>query len=394
MKHIYIFCFGLNSSGMLYGIGAYIQQLIEFLKNREGLSLNIVELYSDEKEFCIKENDGYRMLCFPQVTYLPDFPYNPVYYRNVWYILQSFIVPESSDQLIFHLNYNSDHLFINFLKHKYPKCLIFYAVHYLTYPLFSDDIKHHESYKKSHENDKLIFSLADKIICLSDTTKELMIKEYGVPDEKIQMIYNGLIDEGALLTEQAKKDLRVRMLLDPDDFILLFVGRVEAVKGVDFVIEGFRKILDIYPNARLIIAGNGTLHKYIVEADGCWSRITFTGHLKKEKLYDFYRIADVGVIPYFKEQCSYVVIEMMMNSLPLVTTDEVFGMLEPVNTEYAVPVQREEGKFCISVDKLVDKILKAFQAKQYQSDIRKNYENRFTLSKMKNNYFNLYGIVG
>jgi len=389
MKNIYIFCLNLTSSGMMYGIGTYMQQMIEILKNREDAALNIVELHSDEKEFCVKQNDGYRMLCFPKMAFSPESNYNQVYNRNVWYILQTFISHESPDQLIFHLNYNTEHSLIEHMKQKFPECQIFYAVHFLTFPLFYND----RPYEASHERDKMMLTLVDKVICLSGATRELLVKDYSVPDEKIQLIYNGLKDEGKLITQQEKNLLRKKYYFDTGDLILLFVGRVEAVKGVQFVIEAFKKIIAVYPNARLIIAGNGALHQFISAADGYWSRITFTGHLSKERLHNFYRLADVGVIPYFKEQCCYAAMEMMMHSLPLVITDEVIGMLDNENAEYAVPVQRKEKETYISEDKLVDKIIKAAQNNEHRASIRKNYENRFTLSQMQHNYYNLYGIA-
>jgi len=381
MKHIYIFCLNLTSSGMMYGIGTYMQQMIEFLKNRNDVALNIVELHSNEKEFCLKENEGYRMLCFPKMAFSPESYYNQAYNRNVWYILQTFIAPEPSDQLIFHLNFNTEYSLIDHMKQKFPECQIYYAVHFLTFPLFYHD----RPYEASHERDKMMLTMVDKVICLSEATRELLIKDYSVPDEKIQLIYNGLKDEGKMITQQEKNLLRKKYYFDTGDLILLFVGRVEAVKGVQFVIEAFKKIIAVYPNARLIIAGNGALNQFISAADGYWSRITFTGHLQKERLHDFYRMADVGVIPYFKEQCSYAVMEMMMHRLPLVTTDEVHGMLDNENADYAVPVQRNDKETFISVDELVVKIIKAAHDREYSARIRVNYENRFTLPQMKKN---------
>jgi len=388
MKHIYIFCLNLTSSGMMYGIGTYMQQMIEFLKNRNDVALNIVELHSNEKEFCLKENEGYRMLCFPKMAFSPESYYNQIYNRNVWYILQTFIAPEPSDQLIFHLNFNTDYSLIEHLRQKYPACRIFYTVHFLTYPLFYHD----RPFEASHERDKMILSLVNKVICLSSTTREMLLRDYHVSEDKIEMIYNGLKDEGQLITRQEKNLLRAKYFFDSGDLILLFVGRVEAVKGVQFVIESFKKIIAVYPNARLIIAGNGALHQFLTVADGYWSRITFTGHLLKERLHDFYRMADVGVIPYFKEQCSYTVLEMMMHRLPLVTTDEVIGMLDNENAQYALPVQRNEKETYISVDELVVKIIKAVHDREYSARIRVNYENRFSLPQMKKKYLKMFGV--
>lgn len=60
-----------------------------------------------------------------------------------------------------------------------------------------------------------------------------------------------------------------------------------------------------------------------------WSKIIFSGRLPKELIYKFYQIADVGILPSFAEQCSYVAIEMMMHGLPIVGTDST-GLSEMI----------------------------------------------------------------
>ena len=88
--------------------------------------------------------------------------------------------------------------------------------------------------------------------------------------------------------------MKQSLSFDAEDSIILFVGRLDSIKGVDFLIKAFRRVLDVHPHARLILAGDGSFNTYLKECSGIHSRITFTGKVDKEELYQYYRIADVA----------------------------------------------------------------------------------------------------
>ena len=75
--------------------------------------------------------------------------------------------------------------------------------------------------------------------------------------------------------------------------------------------------------------GTGQLSEFLSIVNPHWSKIVYTGELKKEQVFDFYQLADIGVIPSFHEQCSFTAIEMRMHKLPLIVSsvdglDELF----------------------------------------------------------------------
>jgi hypothetical protein len=119
MKHIYLF--NENSRAAVYGIGTYIRDLGDCLKEQEDISLHIVQLLSDEKEYKVIESNGYKTHYFPS-PYVLYTSKTPLYYRNVWYILSQHIQLSESDQLIFHLNYYQEYSFIEIAKEENPAC--------------------------------------------------------------------------------------------------------------------------------------------------------------------------------------------------------------------------------------------------------------------------------
>jgi glycosyltransferase involved in cell wall biosynthesis len=124
----------------------------------------------------------------------------------------------------------------------------------------------------------------------------------------------------------------------PEERLILYAGQLESRKGIDKLIKAFLLIKDKFPTTKLIIAGSGDFNSYFPLAQGCIGRICFTGKLNKNTLSDFYRFSEMGIIPSYYEQCSYVLIEMIQYCLPLVISD-VPGLNELI-------LHKETGLVC------------------------------------------------
>ena len=116
-----------------------------------------------------------------------------------------------------------------------------------------------------------------------------------------------------------KNVLRKKWRIYQNEYLLLFAGRLHAVKGLDFLIDAFRKVLEKIPGCRLIIAGNGNFETYLQKAKDICTKITFTGLLEKKDLYELYQIADIGVVPSLYEPFGYVAVEMIMHDYLLLS---------------------------------------------------------------------------
>jgi glycosyltransferase involved in cell wall biosynthesis len=71
----------------------------------------------------------------------------------------------------------------------------------------------------------------------------------------------------------------------------------------------------------LVVVGGGNLNYVFDHIKGCWGKITLTGKISHEEVFQLYQIATIGVIPSVYEQCSYVALEMMKYGLPVVVAD-------------------------------------------------------------------------
>lgn len=226
------------------------------------------------------------------------------------------------------------------------------------------------------------------MICLTQYTQTLLNEVYGVEREKLVVVYNGLKDEAIKLSEEERLEKRFALGFRETDKIILFVGRLDRIKGVQYLIEAFRRVIRKNPNSRLVIVGDGDYDKYLKQCAGIWSYVVFTGKVEKEVLYTFYQIADVGVLPSFHEQCSYVAIEMLMHGLPLIGTDST-GLKEMVEGMHCLPLKEEDDSVDLPIDLLVQWLIED-QEHLRSEKYRRRFEERYTLRKMSENMFSIY----
>lgn len=105
-------------------------------------------------------------------------------------------------------------------------------------------------------------------------------------------------------------------------------------------------------------------------------------------MYRFYQIADIGVMPSFHEQCSYVAIEMMMFDVPMIisTTTGLNEMLD--EDECKISIEEQEDGAILSVEELAGKIEQKLLQKN--CGYREIYLQKYEISSMKQNIRSLY----
>lgn len=410
MKAIYLF--NEASRAAAYGIGTYIKQMVAAFSGKEDTLLTVVELYHDKKEFTIEFNDNTRYIYIP--SYQPNYRLKQEekldrYYQSVLFLLSPSIDTKADN--IFHFNFNQSERIISLLKEKYPLSKTVITIHYLSWcfqlkgntSYFKQIVSKKESQlasenEKSVWNDfqscKQLFQTVDQIICLSKYTYKLLHQIYKVDKSKLNVIYNGLQDE-ALLLEKNECMLKKQNLFFPENAkIVLFVGRLDEIKGVEYIIQAFKGILSEVSNAYLIIAGDGNYNRYLKEADAAWQRIIFTGKLEKVRLYELYQIADIGIMLSFHEQCSYVAMEMLMHGIPLVITDStgLSEVVEPEKNGYKINLKEKEDQIELPVEECTQYIIKTLQTDKaiWQKKCRQNFKTRYHLDVMHRQVLQLY----
>ncbi|MDR1056314.1 MAG: glycosyltransferase family 4 protein, partial [Prevotellaceae bacterium] len=214
--------------------------------------------------------------------------------------------------------------------------------------------------QKSFEEERSYYSKADIIICLSDYIHEILCRDYELDAKKISVISNGLTDMADTAVD--KRFLRKKWNVPAKEKVILFAGRMDTVKGLEYTIKAFREVLQACPLCRLVIAGDGAYKKYAKETQDICTHVAYTGLLDTPQLYEWYRLADVGVTPSLFETFGYVAVEMMMHELPIVAT-ATSGLNEVVDDTCGVKIPLAKPPDCVEIDTslLAQKILYLLQ---------------------------------
>jgi len=232
------------------------------------------------------------------------------------------------------------------------------------------------------------------VIALSQYTQNLLCSEYGLAPDSVSVIPNGLRTDDNAETDNYPS-LREKWRIPEKERLILFAGRLHPVKGLVFLIKAFRKIVEKMPDCRLMIAGSGNYDIYIHESKDICTKISFTGLLEKNELYELYQLADSGVIPSLYEPFGYVAVEMMMHGLPIVAT-ATSGLNEVVDDSCGLKVPLIEHPDRVEIDAglLAEKILYLLQhpeeARKMGRNGRKRYEKMYTSEIFGQNMLNFY----
>lgn len=406
-KQVYLF--DESSRGSTYGIGTYIRQMIVCLTDISELTLHVVHIGADVEHFEIKDMQGYDLYTVPQFC-IPMRGKMNFYQRNICYLIRLNCNYSKGDEFIFMFNYSHHLSLINHLREGFPDSYFYFAIHYqdwcfslngdvahLKQIIHSDDIStlptSEQEVYNSFLKEKELYQLVDKVICLSGFTLSLLNEEYGISRDKLTLIYNGLKDEKKILATGERNLLKKRFHFSSKEKIILFVGRLDTMKGIETLIMSFLDLLQKNGNYRLVIVGDGEFSSCLGLCGTDWNKITFTGHLNKEQLYDFYQIADIGVMPSMYEQCSYVVIEMMMFGLPMVTSTTT-GLKEMIREEdfgYIFDIEKDSEKSRNEFADLITKVLEtpSRKLKKMKNLSRSSYEEKYSIEKMQKKYLDL-----
>ena len=401
-----LFIFNDESIASNYGVGTYLRQYLICLE-QIGISVNLIELNSVQQTYNIQKN-GIKHF------YFPNSPHETTkkYYQNVFRLLRLYI--NNTQNLIFHLNYEYPEFFVDELKRYFPKSKIIAAVHYSywTWMLQGDDKEFRRimqnptsADKATHANllkdcafSKKFYNQADHLIALCEDTLLALHEIYLVPQEKISFIPNGMQYLEKERSIQEKQQIRKRYHLREDQKIILYVGRLQTSKGVLALIKAFASVFEKYENCRLVVVGAGLYSGFTQAIEQCHdigTKITFTGEISQQKLFDWYQIADIGVIPSYSEQCSYAGIEMMIHRLPIVASDAygVKNMFKEGKNALIAKIgdRNNENEF---VQNLTNRILELLQDDKKREKIsqnaRKTFEKKYVSEKMRDGYLQLF----
>lgn len=172
-----------------------------------------------------------------------------------------------------------------------------------------------------------------KIAAVSNQVKKEIASNYHVPEEDIEVIYNG-IDTDTFNPGNRNKysdEVRKRFNIESDEKVILFIGTGFERKGLYFLIQAFAMIKDDYPDTKLLVVGrDNNVQRYMRLSHELHlsERVIFTGPQPDIKI--FYAASDIFVFPTLYEPFGNVCLEAMASGLPVITS-RINGVAEIMN---------------------------------------------------------------
>ena len=162
---------------------------------------------------------------------------------------------------------------------------------------------------------------ADAVIAVSQLTANLLSQRYGVPYDKITVIYNGLENGPQLPGDADTSTVRV----EKDDKIVLYLGRVTHQKGPEYFVAAAKRVLEKLDNVKFVVAGSGDRIKQCIELaarEGIGHRVMFTGFLAEEEVDRIFKMADVYVMPSVSEPFGIATLEAISHDVPVIASKQ------------------------------------------------------------------------
>ncbi len=166
--------------------------------------------------------------------------------------------------------------------------------------------------------------MADVIVTVSYAMKDELI-QLGYPKEKIFVSYNGVDPQKynpANVSKEQIRKIREKYDVKDDEFMILFLGRLVPIKGVDRLIMALPHILPKIPKVKLVIVGVGDLQEYLTNLT---KTIKLENYVKfcfdfipEEERIAHYAACDVAVFPSQYEPFGIVALEAMSMEKPVV----------------------------------------------------------------------------
>jgi glycosyltransferase involved in cell wall biosynthesis len=176
---------------------------------------------------------------------------------------------------------------------------------------------------------KLTNPLTDAVEVNSETGGRSAVDDLGVPESKIEVVLPGL-DLDAFGGTDQRSQVRAELGVEDSEHLVLFVGRLRAVKGVEYGIRAFTKAFTRHPHLKLALAGEGDQRSYLEslsEELGIRDNVEFLG--PRKDLAQVLSACDSVIMPSLTEGFPRVAIEAMASSKPVIAT-HVGGVPEAI----------------------------------------------------------------
>ncbi len=223
---------------------------------------------------------------------------------------------------------------------------------------------------------------SDKIITVSENTKQDVIRFYNIPEEKIQVNY---LMTDPIFYDDKKEGLEINL---PNNY-LLYVGAISPRKNIRTILESFTIKNDFPP---LVIVGKGKRYKkeleHFIQKNKIRNKIIWLNNIEGNKdLKTIYQNADLLIYPSVYEGFGMPILESILSGTPVLTSN--ISSLPEVGGEFSYyldnPINKEEMH-----EKITSILSDSNQVNKDLIQAKKYVEIKFNPEKLVNELFSVY----
>ncbi len=158
---------------------------------------------------------------------------------------------------------------------------------------------------------------ADRIITVSNLTRETVINKYHIDPSRVTTVYNAVEPVGGVYDQYDPRGIQ--------DKVVTFLGRITLQKGPEYFIEAAHRVLQVMGNVRFVMAGSGDMMERMIRRAASLNisdRFHFTGFLRGMDVYWMLRLSDVYIMPSVSEPFGISPLEAMQSNVPVIISKQ------------------------------------------------------------------------
>lgn len=164
-----------------------------------------------------------------------------------------------------------------------------------------------------HDIEYFGLQAADRIFAVSQITKDIIVREYGIPADKIEVVHNSIdVSQMTKVSLESDNYRYIKKMRELGYTVVANIGRLTVQKGLSYFVEAAALALSKNPKLLFVISGSGELRNQLIEltADlGIADRVIFTGWVRGIRFRELYELADIFVMPSISEPFGLTALE-------------------------------------------------------------------------------------
>lgn len=229
--------------------------------------------------------------------------------------------------------------------------------------------------------------IADKIIAVSHHTKRAIIREYGIPADKIDVVHNSF-DASTLIQDVGANSYAYLEEMKRNGYkVVASIGRLTIQKGLPNLLQAFQKVVARNPKALLLVVGSGEQYNELIGLSaqlGIARNVVFTDFQRGKNYRDAYSVADLFVMPSISEPFGLTPLEAIGYGTPALISRQS-GVAEVIKNCHKVDFW--------DIDEMANQIVNVLRSDALRDELHKNSlqeYDRLSWSDAANKLFDMY----